>query len=128
MKRLQQFLDSEEFYSLMQTYRHAFTHQAAVVNAFNGVREAVLEAAGKRFFTITSVGYNNANEPVNYTLQPSYGNSKKRQRVPDTSQGTGYRSTQARYETSDRDPRWRTVTSTRAARLSCKHGFGRVSW
>ena len=77
MKRLQQFLNSEQFYSLMQTYRHAsIVGQAAVVEAFNGVREAVLEAAGKRFFTVTSVGYNNANEPVSYALRPSYGSSK----------------------------------------------------
>jgi hypothetical protein len=74
MKRLQRFLNSEQFYSLMQTYRHAsIVGQVAVQTAFDSVREAVLAAAGKRYFTVTGIGYNNKNEPVKYIINPSYG-------------------------------------------------------
>lgn len=77
MNRLQRFLASEEFYGLMQTYRHAsIIGQEKVVSAFNEVREAILQAAGKNHFVITSVGYNMQNEAVSYTLQPVYGLDK----------------------------------------------------
>jgi len=44
--KLREWLNSGEFYELMQTYRHApYTHQQVVVETYNAVRDAIVKKA-----------------------------------------------------------------------------------
>ncbi len=48
-KAMEEFLNSAEFYDLMQTYRHMPPHlQADVIKAYEAVKDAVLARASKQ--------------------------------------------------------------------------------
>ncbi len=49
-EKLKEFLNSAEFYDLMQTYRHTPMHlQADVIKAYEAVKDAVLAASKEEF-------------------------------------------------------------------------------
>lgn len=70
MDKLMKFLGGQEFYELMQAYRHsAVSDQKEVTERFEEVTNAILESTGKRKFVITSVEYGPGDRERNYRVQ-----------------------------------------------------------
>lgn len=74
--KLKTWLCGQEFYHLMQMYRHTPLGETAnTFERYEAVKSAILEAVGKRTFIVTSVEHS-LRGPMNYRVQLAHSTNE----------------------------------------------------